>query len=507
MKNPILLIGTLFFFFTTLAAAQNWGTDGARWWYDYSNNAYIGYTEISVNGDTVLDNRNVKIFQKTTNYYHQVLGEYSVFERSAAYMYEKEGIVYLWQEGNFDTLYNFNASVGETWSIKGSFDFTVNAKVLDKGVRMVNNQALKWSEVEYRVDKAGYERYVLSDTIVEKIGNLHSYMFPWDYFAGQTDGNEGGFLRCYYDNKLNIYHNPFYNQACNTIQKTFWGGEDATWWYSRSAYGEWGYIKVSLNHDTIINNQVCQIIQKQVKVYSFLSREIWEWSFEPEYTFESKGIVYLYEKYSGQFDTLYNFNAQVGATWTTPNNVPDKEITARVLDKGFSWINEYQLRWLLIEYERNYIGISTVRDTIYERIGNTRLYFLPWDYFEHQLDGGESGGGLRCYEDYTIGLYRPYPGDTPCDFITTTSEVHLNNNVTVAPNPFSDVIAIVFSKPTSTAMEIVLYSVEGRMVKRIKLFPNTEKLELSLAELHRGYYFLTLTTHGKVEYVTKLVKI
>lgn len=309
MKSQILYTVIISCLFASLVNAQNWGADGARWWYDYSNFAFIGYTEIFVNGDTLLDNKNAKIFQKRTNYYHQVTGEYQVFERRSEYMYEQEAVVYLWNGNNFDTLYHFNGNVGDTWRTKGTFNLTVIAKILEKGNNnlLINGRALKWSKVEYRLDRPGYERFILMDTIVEKIGNLHSYMLPWDYFAGQMDGNEGGYLRCYQDNEI-------------------------------------GHVRLSIE-------------------------------------------------------------------------------------------------------------------------------------------------------------------DIPCDFVTATDEIEFNNFIQISPNPFTNIIKVAFTNPLTTALELVIHTVEGREIKRLKLPTNTEQLTIPLNELQQGYYFITLMEEGEVRYATKIVKL
>lgn len=122
------------------------------------------------------------------------------------------------------------------------------------------------------------------------------------------------------------------------------------------------------------------------------------------------------------------------------------------------------------------------------------------------MDGGE-GGFLRCYEDNIIGHVSYLQGNTPCDYITSTQVIHLQDAIYISPNPFADYIKINFLQPNVKELEVVIYSVEGSIIKHLNVVPNTGQLEIPLAELPAGYYILILTEQDAVKFITKLIKI
>lgn len=506
MKSQILFFGTIFLLLTTLASAQNWGADGARWWYDYNNFGYIGYREIFVVGDTVVGDKAVKVFHRKAGNYWQVMGTYRESEGFFNYMYEKEGIVYLWQSNEFDTLYNFNASVGDTWSITGTFDLPILAKVLEKGNRIINGQTLKWSKVEYRVKaRPAYDRFVLTDTIVETIGNLHSYMMPWDYFAGQSDANDGGFLRCYWNEKMGFYHSPFYKFSCDAVvSHRSWGADVARWRYSYNNFGYTGFSEIVLEKDTLIRNQIARKYNRSIQFRNLRAGYNGESRLSPIIISERQDIIYLLTE--NGFDTLYNFSAKVGDKWGIQRYATRDALITEVLNTGFRTVNSRNLRWQLVKHYYQEYPQYGYQDTLIERMGSINHYMLPWDYFAAGVDAHQ-GGDFRCYEDLNFGKYQNPAYEKPCDFVTATNEIELSNTIQISPNPFTEFVKISFAKPIPTDIEIIIHSVEGRAIKRMLLPANAEQFEIPLTTLHQGYYLLTLMEQGRIVYATKVVKL
>lgn len=284
-----------------------------------------------------------------------------------------------------------------------------------------------------------------------------------------------------------------------------WGGDGARWWYDAYGYGYWGYIEMNVNGDTIIQGQLCKKLQKKTRIYSFVDHAIFEGYLKSDFFFEADSVIYLYLQYKNEFDTLYNFGAAVGEAWTTQRYPGSAIIKTTVLNKGEQNINGETLHWLLLEYKDEPGFPQIIQDTVFERIGNTKAYYYPWDYFEHQLDGGE-GGGLRCYQDNKIGLFHRISDEYSCDFITATRDQIADNLIQISPNPFTNQLNVNFSKPFFTNFEIIIYSIEGQVIKRVKLSENSEAFEVPTAELPQGYYLLTLVEQGAVRYTTKVIK-
>ncbi|MFN7116022.1 MAG: T9SS type A sorting domain-containing protein [Saprospiraceae bacterium] len=247
-------------------------------------------------------------------------------------------------------------------------------------------------------------------------------------------------------------------------------------------------------------------ITKKTRIYNFWSHATAEGYLESDFFFEFDSVVYLYLHHKNEFDTLYNLGVAVGTSWTTQRYVDSGIIKTTILNKGEQNINGEILHWLLLEYKYELGFPQTIQDTVYERVGNTKIYYYPWDYFERQLDGGQ-GGYLRCYEDNKIGHLRFSPEDIPCDFVTAANNNIFYNFIQISPNPFTDFININFSEPITSNFYVIIHSIEGRIIKRLKLTENTEAFEIPTAELPPGYYLLTLTEQGVIKFATKIIKI
>jgi hypothetical protein len=197
-------------------SSQSWCDDGANWKYSFFSASYAtGYTEISYVGDTTISGQSAKILNKQHNVYSFPSSQYESNTIGEEYTYEDNGVVYLWYENDWDTLYNFNASIGESWRMAkqplvAMCDSNSVLTATDTGTMIVNAIPLKYLVVDFSHSSA------LSDTIVEKIGFINNYMFPYDNCNGQLDVNEGGVFRCYKDDNFTTYK-PNYSGDCEFI--------------------------------------------------------------------------------------------------------------------------------------------------------------------------------------------------------------------------------------------------------------------------------------------------
>jgi hypothetical protein len=214
MKSKFLLFAL---FFSTLSFAQNWAPAGAKWHYTYIGFS-SGYVEIANIGDTIIAGQTCKKLQKTFNgLQFGVTPTNYVFDTT--YTYESNGVVYVLEQNQWKTLYNFNAVVGEHWPMAPMPEFggcTVNSqlKVMATGTKVINAQTLKYLVVDFcnpDLTSQGFQ-----DTIIEKIGFTSSYMLPFDICTMAFDGNEGGPFRCYSDDNFSTYK-PFFANDCEFL--------------------------------------------------------------------------------------------------------------------------------------------------------------------------------------------------------------------------------------------------------------------------------------------------
>jgi hypothetical protein len=214
MKSTLLFFALVF---SLLSFAQNWAPAGAKWHYTYIGFS-SGYVEIANVGDTIISGQTCQKLQKTFNgLQFGVTPTTYIFDTS--YTYENNGVVYVLEQNQWKTLYNFNAVVGEHWPMAPMPEFggcTVNSqlKVLTTGTKVINAQTLKYLVVDFcnpDLTSQGFQ-----DTIIEKIGFTSSYMLPFDMCTMAFDGNEGGPFRCYSDDNFSTYK-PFYANDCEYL--------------------------------------------------------------------------------------------------------------------------------------------------------------------------------------------------------------------------------------------------------------------------------------------------
>ena len=92
--------------------------------------------------------------------------------------------------------------------------------------------------------------------------------------------------------------------------------------------------------------------------------------------------------------------------------------------------------------------------------------------------------------------------------IITTVEDNLDIlvNVTVYPNPASEILNIRFEEPLNDEVDLVLLSQDGRLVKNDIIEATTFEKQISMQDLPSGIYFLRLIK-GKLSNVYKVVRL
>ena len=196
--------------------SQTWCAPGANWKYSYMNGfGTEGYTQILYYGDTVINGQLSHILNKHIYAFNYQNSQDVDFDAGKEYTFETNGIVYLWDNTNWDTLYNFNANVGESWRMPkqpftNACDSNSMLTVTATGTKMINSQTLNYLVVDFSFPNG------FSDTIVEKIGFINSYLLPYDACNGALDANEGGPFRCYQDDNFSTYK-PHFAESCDFI--------------------------------------------------------------------------------------------------------------------------------------------------------------------------------------------------------------------------------------------------------------------------------------------------
>ena len=212
------LLFNLFILFSISIHAQNWSPSGANWTYSYYG-FFPGYVDVLYSGDTIIDGQSSKMLTKT---FHGIDWNMTLVSNVFAkdYTYENNGVVYIRYQNQWDTLYHFNAQVGDHWRMAKQPVANVcpqnsRLNVLAIGNKLINNETRKYLVVDFcnpDLSSLGWGQ----DTIVENIGFIGSYFLPYDQFDGALDANEGGPFRCYTHENFATYA-PHYNGACDYI--------------------------------------------------------------------------------------------------------------------------------------------------------------------------------------------------------------------------------------------------------------------------------------------------
>ena len=165
---------------------QNYPLIGAEWYYEITNdNGSITYQYLECAADTTIGTTRPKVVVKSNTLYDKDLHTKITHE----YVYSENGIVYWWdkQSQSYTTLYNFNAIVGEQWTIHvGTHNITMR-------VDEVNN--IEYGGQTYRVLTVSDADDIFSGDIICGIGHTTSF-FPENLLNNRDFDVDG--IRCYW---------------------------------------------------------------------------------------------------------------------------------------------------------------------------------------------------------------------------------------------------------------------------------------------------------------------
>jgi len=200
-----LLLFLIFTGFIFSAKGQNWAAPGAVWHYSFTNFGYDGYVKIIHTGDTVISGKTCDILQKTRFGYNYFNSVFDTVYLGEDFTYIQNDTVFYFRNNQFFILYDFNATVGDSWIVSGwniptpCTNNTDTVSVDSISNIIINSDTLKVLYVSplYPADWTfGWWQNPFNRRVVEKIGCL-AYMFPEPYCV--TDLSEGGYFRCYSD--------------------------------------------------------------------------------------------------------------------------------------------------------------------------------------------------------------------------------------------------------------------------------------------------------------------
>lgn len=219
MKKLLLLIFSCTFI--SLVQAQNWCPPGATWHFKQgfanSNSGIDGIIEMSVTGNATVMSIPCKRLDATfsgTDMSPIIVTR----NHSTHYTYENNNVIFLYNGINaFDTLVNFNASVGDQWLKPRSAQTRCITRplctVTATSYININNFKLKKVAITYTaavVGASGTFTYAATENLVERIliyQGINQSLFPTNCEGTDVLAEIPGiYFRCYEDNNFPLYY-------------------------------------------------------------------------------------------------------------------------------------------------------------------------------------------------------------------------------------------------------------------------------------------------------------
>lgn len=281
-----------------------------------------------------------------------------------------------------------------------------------------------------------------------------------------------------------------------------WCPQGAVWHYTFYDYATYSppqCFSLYYSGDEIIGGKLCKRISEKSCETDAVPKSPTRYE-NDKYTYEEDGVIYYFEPETQTFDTLYNFNADIGDQW----NVTYWGITTNVvvLEVSTVEINGFSLRQLRLRYSCEWNEFEN-EIVVCERIGNIQghLFAFLGNCIE---DGEETTSSLRCYQDDEFPLYET--GIVPyCDYQhVSINETEPYSQLSVFPNPTNGKeVTISFPEQISGETEITVSDMLGKIVKTVVLGQNGGTI--SVAGLPAGVYLLSAKNGENVFKREKLI--
>ena len=275
-----------------------------------------------------------------------------------------------------------------------------------------------------------------------------------------------------------------------TSYAQLWSPEGAKWhhfFYSSDPMvtNNNGYMTTTYDRDTLINGEGCKLL---LQVYNDVDL------YDTLFTKEMDSVVYIYNKQTTVFDTLFNFKSSIGASWKIPGNgfsACGNQGRVTVANKGYRNINGFNLLWMKVDVQFDPLdnfGLWDYSDTIFQRFGTNRYYFMPYSHCEFNCEL-ESIDGFRCYEDKDFSNLNLFNFD--CDYIQPVGIIPIEDQYFSIYNDSKYLKVICSENSKNQHIEIKLMDMSGQVYFSKNEFSFKEET-ISIEQLPRGTYIVTI---------------
>lgn len=291
----------------------------------------------------------------------------------------------------------------------------------------------------------------------------------------------------------------FFNSA--TYSQTEWAPINAEWYYNyREGFSpETGYYYMQSVKDTVIDSKYCKVLSRK-----FINSKGVEFDEGISIIYQDTQENKIYRFLFGSFYLLYDFSKEKGDTLIIKEPYSESSYDSIVMvvdsvrEEEVSTSNYLKTIHLKRLYTSN-LALD-FDGKIIEKVGNLG-YFFPFNQLS--CDSG-CPLPLRCYNDNQVNFVskEPYVLPVACDFTFTGSDVIVDMDIRLTPNPCNGIFSIETTRTKSLFVNI--YSSSGQIIFQDKMIDETKR-SFDISIHPSGIYYLKIYDKERSS-IKKLIK-
>jgi hypothetical protein len=215
------------------------------------------------------------------------------------------------------------------------------------------------------------------------------------------------------------------------------------------------------------------------------------------------GKVYFKKPSDPDFKILYDFQAEVGESWSIPFTKGNQQelVTYEVQDVIMIDVEGSPRRQLQcsVSFANGILWSHDEYAYIVEGVGDL-LYIFPWQAID--CDEGFMVG-LCNYSDVEIETYRPYQ-DIDCVAGVSVNEIADQDFFEVSPNPASNILNIRVPESAPAILPFTIYDLQGKIMHQGQI-NNQSLAKISVNDWPSGLYFIKSNLGERIQ-VSKFIK-